>query len=267
MCHGCAGDPHSPGGYPLSVVSTPAIVLATLRYRESSKIVRLATLELGVLSVIAKGALRPKSRFGASLQVLSEGSAILHYRDRRELQTLASFDPATVRLELAENLAAFATASVLAEMMVRFSPSERHPESYHLLRQGLDLLEASPPEAVDVVGLRLLWRLVSVLGFAPEMMSCVRDGAAVPTGAVVFSPEEGGVLCEACAGSATRRLPAEARADLHALLDASAPLPLLDDRHASAHRRLLTRYVEHHLAEGAQLPAMAFWLGRVWEAA
>ena len=266
MCRGCAGDPHSPGGYPLSVVSTPAIVLATLRYRESSKIVRLATLELGVLSVIAKGALRPKSQFGASLQVLSEGSAILHYRDRRELQTLASFDPATVRLELAESLAAFATASVLAEMMVRFSPSERHPESYHLLRQGLDLLEASPPEAVDVVGLRLLWRLVSVLGFAPEMMSCVRDGAAVPTGAVVFSPEEGGVLCRSCAGSA-RQLPDEARADLLALLDVSASLPLLDERHATAHRRLLTRYVEHHLAEGAQLPAMAFWLGRVWEAA
>jgi len=247
-------------------VSTPAIVLATLRYRESSKIVRLATLELGVQSVIAKGALRPKSRFGAALQVLSEGSAILHYRDRRELQTLASFDPATVRVELAENLAAFATASVLAEMMLRFSPSERHPESYHLIRQGLDLLGASPPEAVDVVGLRLLWRLVSVLGFAPEMTSCVRDGADVPTGAVVFSPEEGGVLCRSCAGSA-RQLPDEARADLLALLDASASLPLLDERHATAHRRLLARYVEHHLAEGAQLPAMAFWLGRVWEAA
>lgn len=228
---------------------------------------RLATLELGVQSVIAKGALRPKSRFGASLQVLSEGSAILHYRDRRELQTLAAFDPATVRLDLAEKLSAFATASVLAEMMVRFSPSERHPESYHLLRQGLDLLEAAPMEAVDVVGLRMLWRLVSVLGFAPEMTSCVRDGADVPTGAVVFSPEEGGVLCQSCAGSAARPLPAEARADLLALLDVSASLPLLDERHATAHRRLLARYVEHHLAEGAQLPAMAFWLGRIWEAA
>ena len=248
-------------------MSTPAIVLTTLRYRESSKIVRLATLELGVQSVIAKGALRPRSRFGASLQVLSEGSAILHYRDRRELQTLASFDPATVRVALAENLAAFASASVLAEMMLRFSPAERHPESYHLLQQGLAVLEASLPEAVDVVGLRLLWRLVNILGFAPEMKSCVRDGADVPAGAVVFSPEEGGVLCQSCAGSAARRLPQEARADLLALLDASAPLPLLDERHATAHRRLLARYVEHHLADGAQLPAMAFWLGRIWEAA
>ena len=200
-------------------MSTPAIVLATFRYRESSKIVRLATLELGVQSVIAKGALRPKSRFGASLQLLSEGSAIIHYRDRRDLQTLTAFDPSTVRIALAENLAAFATASVLAEMMLRFSPSERHPESYHLVRRGLEVLEASPPEAVDLVCLRLLWQLVSVLGFAPEMTSCVRDGAPVPDGAVAFSPGEGGVLCRSCAGPAARLLPSDSRTDLVALLD------------------------------------------------
>ena len=59
----------------MPLVSTPAIVLSTLRYSESSKIVRLATREHGVQSVIAKGALRPKSRFGAALQLLSEGQA------------------------------------------------------------------------------------------------------------------------------------------------------------------------------------------------
>ena len=55
----------------MSLVSTPAIVLSALRYSESSKIVRLATRELGVQSAIAKGALRPRSRFGAALQLLS----------------------------------------------------------------------------------------------------------------------------------------------------------------------------------------------------
>lgn len=243
-------------------------MLATLRYRESSKIVRLATLELGVQSAIAKGALRPRSRFGASLQLLSEGSAMLHYRDRRDLQTLSAFDPVTVRVALAKNLTAFAAASVLAEMMLRFSPSERHPESYHLLRHGLEVLEASPPDVVDVVGLRLLWHLVTVLGFAPSMTACVRDGADVAAdGPVAFSPGEGGVLCQSCAGPATQRLPEDARTDLRALLDPTAPLPLFDERHAAAHRRLLARYVEHHLAEGSELPAMTFWLGRSWEPA
>jgi hypothetical protein len=52
-----------------------------------------------------------------------------------------------------------------------------------------------------------------------------------------------------------------------ALLDPDAPLPALDDRHGAAHRRLLARYVRYHLAEGAELPALEFWLTRPWVAA
>src|SRR5437660_153312 len=51
----------------MALVTTPAVVLQTYRYSETSKVVRLATRELGVQSGIAKGALRPKSRFGAGL--------------------------------------------------------------------------------------------------------------------------------------------------------------------------------------------------------
>ena len=40
----------------MPLVITPAIVLASLRYSETSKIVRLATREHGVQSGIAKGA-------------------------------------------------------------------------------------------------------------------------------------------------------------------------------------------------------------------
>ena len=53
----------------MSLVTTPALVLQTYRYSETSKVVRLATRDLGVQSAIAKGALRPKSRFGAGLEI------------------------------------------------------------------------------------------------------------------------------------------------------------------------------------------------------
>jgi len=43
------------------LITTPAVVLRTHRYSETSKIVRLATRELGVQSAIAKGVLRPRS--------------------------------------------------------------------------------------------------------------------------------------------------------------------------------------------------------------
>src|SRR5918995_3198080 len=104
----------------MTLVSTPAIILATLRYSETSKIVRLATRDLGVQSAIAKGALRPRSRFGAALQVLSEGQAQLLVKEHRELHTLTGFDLAHLHMGLAGELGRYATATTVAEVILRF---------------------------------------------------------------------------------------------------------------------------------------------------
>jgi hypothetical protein len=97
----------------------------------------------------------------------------------------------------------------------------------------------------------------------------VRDGRPLPDeGGLAFSTREGGALCPTCAaGHGATQLPPDARADLSALLDAGAVLPQLDRRHAEAHRRLLARYIRFHLGEGAELPALDFWLRRPWMAA
>jgi len=252
----------------MPLLGTPAIVLSTLRYSETSKIVRLATREHGVQSAIAKGALRPKSRFGASLQVLSEGQAQYLAKDHRELHVLTAFDLQRLRVGLAASVGRYATASVLAEVMIRFAPADPHPQSYDLFRDALDALETAPAGDVDALGFRVLWHLVSVLGFAPSLDACVRDGAHLPAeGALPFSTREGGALSPACAAQhGATRLPAAARADLAALLAPDAPLPVLDDRNGAAHRRLLARYVRYHLGEGAELPALDFWLRRPWVA-
>lgn len=253
----------------MSLVSTQAIVLSAVRYSETSKIVRLATRSSGVQSAIAKGALRPRSRFGAALQLLSEGHAHLLTKENRELHTLTAFDLTRLHAGLAADLSRYAAASVLAEVMLRFAPPDPHPESFDLLLDALGSLESAPAPAVEALGLRLLWQLVSVLGFAPSLDACVHDGAVLPAdGALPFSAREGGALCAACAARhGATELPARSRSDLVALLAPDAPLPALDARHAAAHRRLLARYIRYHLAEGAELPALDFWIRRPWEAA
>jgi DNA repair protein RecO (recombination protein O) len=250
----------------MPLVSTPAIILSTLRYSETSKIVRLATRDLGVQSAIAKGALRPRSRFGAALQVLSDGQAHLYVKDTRELHTLAAFDVAHVRVGLAADLDRYAVASALAEVMLRFAPPDPHPDSFTVLCDSLALLEAAPPPQLPATGLRAMWHLVGALGFAPSLDACVLCGTfAPPAGDVAFSTAEGGILCVACAGPhAATRLPERARWDLAALADATCPLPSLDGPHFTAHQRLLARYVRYHLGEGIELPALDFWTRRPW---
>lgn len=243
------------------LVTSPAIVLSSLQYSETSRIVRLATREYGMQSAIAKGALRPRSRFGAALQNLSEGIAHLSLRDNRDLQTLTAFDSTNLHAGLSTMVARFATATAMAEVMIRFAPREAHPEIFDLLSASFSSLESVTSDQLEPLGLRLLWLLVSVLGFAPTLDACVKDGVPLDeTGDVAFSPVDGGVLCTACARGATvTLLPADARSALFALLDSDQPLPSLDARHAHAHRRLLSRFLRYHLNESAEAPAVAFW--------
>lgn len=248
-------------------LTTPAIVLATFRYGESSKIVRLATESAGVQSAIAKGAMRPKSRFGAALQVLSDGQAHLIVHSNRELQLLTAFDLLRVRVQLAAGMERYAAASALAEVMLRFAPGEGHPESYAALRDGLDVLESASATDVEELGLRALWSLVGSLGFEPTLDGCVLCGSPLEAGDLLFEPREGGALCRNCGKVGVTRLLPQDRSDLEALIASDSPLPQLNPKQAAAHRRLLARYIQHHLGEGAALPALDFWIRRPWGAA
>jgi recombinational DNA repair protein (RecF pathway) len=197
---------------------------------------------------------------------MSEGVAHLILSVRSDLHTLTAFDLTHLRVGLAAELDRYAIASALAEAMIRFAPPDPHPESFDLLRDALSVLEVAPAPALDALGLRMLWRLVTVLGFGPSLDTCARDGNPVQTeGPMMFSAGDGGALCPSCSGlPGAARLPAGDRADLAALVEPTADLPALDEAHSAAHRRLLARYVRHHLAEGATLPALEFWSTRPW---
>lgn len=242
-------------------VEVEAIVLTTLRYSETSKIVRLATRELGVQSAIAKGALRPRSRFATALQPLSEGRGLLVLSRSSDLHTLTAFELTHVPSGLAAALERYTAASALAELMLRFAPAAPHHEAYELLGSALLHLERAPRDRAGALGLRWLWRMVAILGFEPALDSCVVDGSPIPgEGQLAFSVLEGGALCPDCARRiAASFLPPTDRADLAALLDDRAAIPVLDALHEAAHRRLLGRYVRAQLGGDAPLPALDFW--------
>ena len=243
----------------MAVVSTPAIVLHAFRYGDTSKIVRLATRDFGVQSAIAKGASRAKSRFGARLQFLSQGTAQLYLRQTRDLQTLAAFDISAQRAELALDVSRYAAAAALAELVLRLSPAERHPEIFDLLSQSLDRLAAVSSTEVPAEGVAALWSMVTALGFSPALEACARDARPLPAGAARFSVAEGGFLCAGCGAAGEGAiLTAEDRAALLRLVAGVSTVTLSPTRLA-AHRRLLVRFVRRHAAEERDLNALDFW--------
>ncbi len=250
----------------MSLVKTPAIVLHAFKYSESSKIVRLATEDIGIQSAIAKGALRPKSKFGARLQVLSEGVAELYIKPNRDLQTLSEFAVSDQHAVLAGDVCRYGTAAALCELVLRSAPADPSPTVYHYLSAALSQLGLIESQQVEAVAVGLLWGAVSVLGFAPAVDGCARDGRSLPDGAVYFSIADGGFLCSQCAAEtdATRMAPDD-RLMLEALINGTGDrVGSIPPRHAAAHRRLLSKFVERHLSEDRELKALAFWETLAW---
>ena len=234
-------------------------MLHAFPYGETSKIVRLSTRDHGVQSVIAKGASRPRSRFGAGLQVLSEGVAHFYLKAHRDLHTLSAFDVTEQHAALAADLQRYASAVAVAELVLRFSPAEPNPDVYEMLRAALDHLVHADANRVPQVGLAALWRTVVILGFAPSVDVCVRCGG--PLGARArFSVAEGGLLCPGCgAGVKAGELGQRDQQALAAFVAGATDAPDLPADHLAAHRRLLVRFVVRHVAEDRDLHALTFW--------
>lgn len=245
----------------MAPIRSPAVVLHAFPYGETSKIVRLLTRDLGPQSAMARGARQPRSRFGARLQAFSEGVAQLYIKQNRDLQTMADFDATDQHEGLSRDVRRYTAAAACAEIVLRFSPAEPFPEMFDLTVDALQSLENEDSSRLAVVSLGWLWALVATLGFAPRADACARDGRTLPDGAVRFSVVEGGFLCRACARSAGgTRLEPDDRAVLEQLVAGEVSrIGPLEARHAAAHRRLLVRFVERHVAEGRELRALELW--------
>lgn len=249
-------------------LATDAIVLHAFDYMESSRIVRLATRDAGVVSVLARGVRRAKSRFGGALDLFTGGVAQLVLRPGRDLQSLVAFDVTRSRHQLASSLPRFTAAAAVAELGIRFLGDEPNVEAFGIVAGTLDALAAAEPDGAAAVVLAGAWHLVAELGFAPSLVDCAVCHAPVePDQPVPFSHVAGGVLCPGCAARAPggRPLPPGARAALVHWLSGIPHPPPAHPAETAAHQRLLRLFVQAHLAEGRTLPAFEVWERQRWE--
>jgi DNA repair protein RecO (recombination protein O) len=254
----------------VTLIQTDAVVLHAFSYLESSRILRLATRDAGVVSVLAKGARRSSRRFGTAVDLFAEGQVQFYAKAGRDLHTLASFDVVRSRPALATDLGRFMAASAVAELVLRFARDDAEPALFEVLVDALDRIEMAAPPATREAGLAGAWQLVGELGFAPTLVECAECHASVPLGLdAAFSHPAGGILCDRCARLAGLRrvLPPSARTSLADWLAGEQAAEALDDRAARAHQRLLREFLRENLADGRPLRAFEAWEGDRWNAA
>ncbi len=253
----------------MSVVVTEAIVLHAFDYLESSRILRVVTRELGVRSVLARGIRRSRKRFGTSLDLYVQGTVELHIKPGRELDTLASFDVARGRPQLAGQLARFTGAGAIAELTLRFAGDAADPALFAAVADALDAIGAAPAERAREATLAGAWRVLAELGVAPVVDSCAECHSPVDEGATsMFSHPAGGVLCQRCGHLARsgRVIPSTARAALRTWLGGERVV-MSSDADLRAHQRLLREFLREHLADDRQLRAFEMWEHAAWTGA
>ncbi len=188
---------------PGKTVKTEAIVLRSIRYGEADRILHLYSRERGRLGAIAKGARKPKSRFGGRLEPFFRLDLVLH-EGRGDLLTVTGVTTLDGYPRLRSSGPALEAGARACDAVLRLLDSaEPNQAAYNLLGRYLALLDdpAGAPRAATLeVALSFRLKLALVAGFAPELASCARCGEADHL--VGFSGAAGGVVCASCeAGS------------------------------------------------------------------
>jgi DNA repair protein RecO (recombination protein O) len=232
----------------MALVRSRCLILQSYPYSETSRILRLLTEDFGVQSVIAKGARRPKSRFGGLLEPFTEGTASFYHRETRDLHTLGGFDLDRTHRGVGSDLLRFAGASLVAELVLHTATAEPHPELFERVSAALRVIDAAEEGQVAGVVLAAAWSTLALLGFGAETAHCVRCGVEIdPAVEVRFDAPGGGVSCAPCR-KVGRPVPAAARAELAGYVagaDRGGP-----SAHAHLHVAMLEAFLAAQLERG-----------------
>ena len=224
---------------------TEAIVLRSIRFAEADRIVHLYSPELGRLNAIAKGARKPKSRFGGRLEPFFRLRLVLH-RGRGDLATVTSAQTLEGYPELRGSGPALTAAARSCDAMLRlFDTGDPNEAAYNLLCNYLALIDATPERAQDR-GLALAFRLKLALaaGFSPELAGCARCGEADQLSA--FSGSAGGVVCSSCQGEGFSFDQESHSFMVETLARPLSEAPSAEGRVAAQVERAIGETLEHH---------------------
>jgi DNA repair protein RecO (recombination protein O) len=185
-----------------TTIKTEAVVLRSIRYSEADRILHLYSKTRGRIGAIAKGARRPKSRFGGRLEPFFRLDLVLH-EGRGELLTVTNVSTLDGYPRLRSSGPALDAGARACDAVLRLLDSaEPNPPAYNLLCRYLALLDDPTAEHGASLETALSFRLKLALaaGFAPELAACAQCGDAEHLSG--FSGAAGGVVCASCeAGS------------------------------------------------------------------
>ncbi len=187
------------------IIKSQALVLQSIRWHESSKIVTLFSSEWGKIKVIARGALRKNSPFGGKLEALNFVEIVINQKPTRELQILTDISLLNSFPQLRERYDCLPYALAMLELVQKVFEDLHGDRLFFdfLIRLLQQMGEGTYPQ---VIFWYFILKLSSFLGFKPDFSRCRQCGKEQPPAPVYFSITQGNVYCSGCGGGTSRKL-------------------------------------------------------------
>ena len=184
---------------PRNIVKMRAIVLRTMRMGETSRLVTFYAEDYGKLKATAKGARKPKSKFGAALDLMTEVQAICYVKETRDLQTLTECTLLKPAPDLSHSLERLSFGSAACELIDRLTiEGEANPRLYQCLAGVLNGLAKVDQDQVESLFWYYQLRAAEALGYRPQLRQCISCQSELIGPWLWFSAALGGGICAAC---------------------------------------------------------------------
>jgi DNA repair protein RecO (recombination protein O) len=184
---------------------TDALVLKTQKWSETSKIAHLYTRKWGRISILAKGALRPKAKFWGHLETFSLIEAMVYRKSSDQLQLLSQclLRDAFGGLYAEPERAGYGFAAV--EFLERHTFEEGNETLFDWTVFNFGLWQKLTGHRLALGFYEYLLVALGHLGYQPAIERCRICGREPGEGRkVMFDREGGGLICRRCAVEGSR---------------------------------------------------------------
>jgi DNA repair protein RecO (recombination protein O) len=185
----------------MSLHSTEAIVLSTLRLGEADKLITFFSLTRGKVAGVARGARRFKNRFGAALEPFTQ-CHLVFFEKGGTLLRVRQADIVHSFQKLRDEWDTIDLGTQMVRLVLAMTPdAQPHPALYHLLVEAFAFLETGVDRKLSWI--LFMAHLIRESGYQPRWNSCVQCNQIIKLETLngrtlSFSHKEGGVFCPRC---------------------------------------------------------------------
>lgn len=176
----------------MKIISTDGIVVSSIPFKESSRIINILTKDMGIVGCIVKGCKSLKSKLRLPSEKFAYGTFHFYYKENG-LSTLIEADIKNYFINIKSDIVKISYMSYLCELATNVYKESSNSEVYDILISALLKIEDNfdPKIITNIVEIQYL----SYIGISLCLDSCVNCGS---TKVVTLSTSKGGYLCSNC---------------------------------------------------------------------